>query len=147
MQNIGEATIAIPSTWFNNSLNIFTAEPPGRAGPSLAISRDRLRPGVTFDDYTREQLAALRGKLSGFEMASERQESVGGCSACLYDFTWRSERGVLMHQLLLSVLDEVRVMNLVVTHGAVMERSLHEQMVAMLLSLRFTRPDRPEPRR
>lgn len=143
-QHIGEGTLNIPQTWYNASINVFTAEQPGKAGPSLSVNRDLLRPGLVFADYVSDQITKLRAKLKDFRIVQERQMEVSGRPAWLYEFTWESEQGLVMHQILLSVNNDARLINLVATHGAVMEGHLKDHMMAMLLSFRFAQVGRSE---
>lgn len=55
VENIGEGTLEIPGSWLNSSVNIFSAEEPGKLGPSLTVNRDRLQSGTTFTDYVKDR--------------------------------------------------------------------------------------------
>lgn len=138
-QHIGEGTLDIPPRWHNASVNIYTAEPPGKTGPTISVNRDLLRPGMTLDSYTQEQLDKLRTKLHDFKIGENSRLEIDGRPAAFYEFTWEAPNKSLMHQLLLTVLDADRLINIVASHGTVMERSLRQQMKGSLLSFRFTR--------
>lgn len=136
-RHIGEGTIDVPKTWHNASVNIFTAEPPGRAGPSVSVNRDLIRPGMTLASYTSAQIEQMRSKFSDFKMAGETNVMVDGRPAILYEFSWLTHKGAVMHQIMLTIADHDRLLNIVASHGATMERTLREQMRATLLSFRF----------
>ena len=78
MQNIGEGVLELPQSWFNSSINIFTAEPPGKPGPSLTVNRDRLQPELTFGDYANEQLRKLQAQLKNFKIEEQREIEISG---------------------------------------------------------------------
>lgn len=136
-QSIGEGTIGIPGDWYNASVNIFTAAPPGTAGPSVTVNRDILRPGTTLEEYTSEHLDKLRAKLRDFRLGDRRRTIIDGRPAEVSEFTWQADRGPMMHQILVTIQDSQRLLNLVATHGSVMEPPLRKQMMATLQSFRF----------
>ncbi len=142
-QNIGEGTLDIPPGWYNASINIFTAEQPGRAGPSLTVNREVLRPGTTLAEHAAEQIEKLRARLKDFRTGEQGRAVLDGRPAQVHEFTWQSDKGLIMHQILVSVQNGERLLNLVATHNAVMERPLRTQMMAILRSFRFNRDTDP----
>lgn len=137
LQHIGEGLLELPATWHNCSVNIFTAEEPGKAGPSVTVNRDRLRSGVDFGEYVKEQLAKLGKQLTDLRIEEQRELVVSDRPARLFEFTWLSPDGGRMHQMLLCVLDGAKIINLVASHGRLMDEALRQQLLFALTSFRL----------
>lgn len=137
LQHIGEGIVELPSTWHNCSVNIFTAEEPGKAGPSLTVNRDRLRPGLEFGEYVRDQLAKLEKQLTDLRFEDRRELTVSDRPARLFEFTWLSPDGGRTHQMLLCVLDGAKIINLVASYGRLMDDPLRQQMLFALTSFQL----------
>jgi len=138
MQQIGEGTLAIPPEWHNATVNIYTAQPPGARGVSVTVNRDRLPFGSSLHDYIEAQSKKLKGQLKDYQLLHQEQITLGQHPAYLFEFTWQSQDAGAVHQFLMTVADEQKVLNFAGTSAGKMSDSVRQQILAMLHSFRLT---------
>ena len=141
MQHIGEGRLDIPASWHNQSVNIFSVQPPGQPGLNLTINRDRLPLGVALKDYAQEQMDRLAQHLDGMDLLGQDSLELDGRPAVEFEFVWRSEAAGPVHQLLLSVAEGASVLNIAATSQGRMEKGQLAEVRRIVRSFEFNRPD------
>jgi hypothetical protein len=140
---IEEGTLTIPREWHDATVNIFTEKQPGARGVSVTVNRDRLPAGSTLDEYVEEQSERLKTQLKGFQLVGKERIMLGRSPAYLLEFTWQSRDVGEIHQLLMTALEEYKVLNFAGTSPGKMDGTQCAQLRAILQSFR---PNLPDPR-
>jgi hypothetical protein len=143
MQQIGEGQLDIPADWHNQSINIYTAQPPGSPGVSVSVNRDRLPYGATLQEYAHAQTGKLMEQLNNFQLVEQLILEVDAHPAHYYEFTWDSPDVGSMHQLLLCMANGPALINITTSHLGRMTPEQGVQLKAMLKSFRFNPPVAP----
>ncbi len=133
MFNIGEGSLAIPTTWHNASVNIFSTSSHG--GLSVTVARDLLGPGLTLREYADTQYASLAGQLARLSLLG--QENWEQPPGYFYEITWLSPQQGLIHQCLLTTAQGSRVLNFSLTQTGMMNDEQRRLGLALLASFRF----------
>lgn len=140
MRQIGEGTLAIPASWHNATVNIYTAEHPGTRGPSVTVNRDRLPALSTLEDYVEAQYETLESQLPRFKRLGRERLVLGGASATLLEFTWVSQDAGEVHQLLMTLMAGQTVLNFAATSPGKMSEGPRAEMLALLRSFQPVAP-------
>jgi hypothetical protein len=147
MTNIGEGSLAIPATWYNASVNIFSVTMQG--GLSITITRDQLASGMALADYAQQQIASLPQKLGNFTLLQQHARLLDsrpgsdlvseptGIPAHYYEFIWHSPQQGLIHQMLMCAARGKTVLNFSGTQVGRMSEAQHQQLWEVLGSFRF----------
>lgn len=143
MQHLGECSLDVPDSWHNQSVNVFTANSPGAAGMSITVNRDTLALGVEFDEYVKTQSAKLGGQLKGFKALGRERLVLDGRPAVELEFTWQADDIGPIHQILVTVSEGRRVLNLAASLGGRMNAAQAGGARRVLHSLHFTPPAAP----
>lgn len=98
--HLDEGILDIPAGLVDRSINMLMA-PPGEAGFSLIVSRDRLETGETLDDFIDRQLKELARQVDQFTEISRQPATPGRKGAPmdtrLLEFHYR-QHGQTVHQ-------------------------------------------------
>lgn len=143
MQSIGEVVLDVPEGWQNQSVNVFTAQSPGSAGMSITINRDTLGLGVEFEDYVNTQSAKIADQLKGFKALGRQSLDLDGRHAVELEFSWQTDDVGSIHQILVTVSEGRKVLNLAASLGGRMNKTQADMARRVLHSLRFAQPDQP----
>lgn len=100
---IDEGSLATPTVWQDQSINVLMPKDARVQGTSLVIARDRLALGLTFQDYVIQQRQSFAAQLAGFEMIADTAGQIDGHEAHFLEMTWRSD-GKPLHQVVAMVL-------------------------------------------
>lgn len=93
---IDEAEFAVDPGFTDDSINIFTGQPPDLAKTSFVITRARPdTPDVMA--YATEQLQNFETNFPEYRLSSARDREVAGVKCREVAFSWRADRG-LLHQ-------------------------------------------------
>ena len=140
MHNIGEGSLNIPPEWHNQSINIFTAQPPGAPGISVTVNRDRLAYGNTLQDYAAQQCQKLEKQLSKLDFKERGFIELDGHPAFHCEFTWVSVDVGQMHQMLVCIAKGPLILNLASSFVGPMSEPQRQHLKAVLHSFRFNAP-------
>jgi hypothetical protein len=100
---IDEGSLATPTVWQDQSINVLMPKDARVQGTSLVIARDRLALGLTFQDYVIQQRQSFAAQLAGFELIADTVGQIDGHEAHFLEMTWRSD-GKPIHQVVAMVL-------------------------------------------
>jgi len=100
---IDEGSLAAPTVWQDQSINVLMPKDARVQGMSLVIARDRLALGLTFQDYVIQQRQSFAAQLAGFELIADTGGQIDGHEAHFLEMTWRSD-GKPIHQVVAMVL-------------------------------------------
>lgn len=143
MRQLGEGVLAVPSSWHDATVNVYTAEPAGARGITVTVNRDRLPPGSTLDDYVEAQSRILAAQLKKFQLLGRERLLVAGRLAHILEFTWLSRDAGDVHQLLMTLVLDQKVLNFAGTSPGRMDDRQRAELRAVLESFRPT-PQLPE---
>ena len=137
MHNIGQGEIDIPALWHDQSVNVFTSQPPGAPGMSITVNRDRLPLATTLPEYAQSQFGKLARQLKGFRLIEQGDIELDGRPAYLCEFAWHTDDMGPVHQVLLCVADGALVLNMAATQGGQMSDPQRVHARQILQSFRF----------
>lgn len=136
MQNIGEATLAIPDDWQNSSVNIFTPSKGDLQGLSVTITREKLPFGKDLPAYAQMQLEIMQQQLPQFALLAQGALEVNGRAAWLMELRWESPQAGAAQQIVLLQPAGAVVLHCCASFLGTMDAVMREQLLQMLLSLR-----------
>jgi len=84
-----------------------------------------------------EQIARLKKQLQDFRIEEQSEIEICGHPAQIIEFTWQTQDGARMHQILCTVQCEAVIINLVASSGHLMNSDLRRQMLTILTSFRL----------
>ena len=84
----GRLSFEPPREWVLPTMVAFAA--PDATGPSVVMSRERLREGRTMQAFLREYIDELRTKTGQLRVDGVRERDVGGRRATQIDVSWKS---------------------------------------------------------
>ncbi|MGU0171827.1 DcrB-related protein [Escherichia coli] len=107
---INEGHFTLPGNWQDSSMNILTPVLSAIAGANVVVTREILPDGALFDDYLVVQ-KKFRTELSKMVFTVEERCHVQERPAEYWEFSW-DNKGVMIQQLLLVILNERQVLTL-----------------------------------
>lgn len=108
---INEGHFTLPGNWQGSSMNILTPVLSAIAGANVVVTREILPDGALFDDYLVVQKKKFRTELSKMVFTVEERCHVQERPAEYWEFSW-DNKGVMIQQLLLVILNERQVLTL-----------------------------------
>ena len=117
---INEGHFTLPGNWQGSSMNILTPVLSAIAGANVVVTREILPDGALFDDYLVVQKKKFRTELSKMVFTVEERCHVQERPAEYWEFSW-DNKGVMIQQLLLVILNERQVLTL--TYSSTQARS------------------------
>lgn len=95
---MNEASIEIPDGWYDQTIHIFSSEPPGKPGPTMVISKEKLVKGKDLASYKRMVMSKLPQELPGLKILNEEKFLINrDVEAELVEHTWNSDHGLIHH--------------------------------------------------
>lgn len=107
-----EGTLAIPTQWRDESMNVFTF--PDDTGGNLVINRTPLPVGIDDDDYYQQVIYQFRSNLKGYQENAYQLTELDNHPAHLLDYQWQTPEG-MMYQLSLLQIRENRLLTFTYT--------------------------------
>jgi hypothetical protein len=94
---IDEATLQLPLTLKDKSIQILALESEGPSEFSVVITRVDLEPDASLEGMVARLLAELTGSLPGFHLVRRYERMIGRSSAVDLYYTWKKD-SVTLHQ-------------------------------------------------
>jgi hypothetical protein len=104
-----EGTLSLPEQWQDKTIHVLTAGDDDARGLSFTLSRDVLPWGMTFDEFTRREVASLSRQLTGYRQVVTEDGQLLGKTALISEFRWDSPQGAI-HQMMMFVHTEPRIL-------------------------------------
>ncbi|MGO0365574.1 DcrB-related protein [Escherichia coli] len=136
---INEGHFTLPGNWQGSSMNILTPVLSAIAGANVVVTREILPDGALFDDYLVVQKKKFRTELSKMVFTVEERCHVQERPAEYWEFSW-DNKGVMIQQLLLVILNERQVLTLTYSSTQALAEEDRKAMRGVLLNFCFGMP-------
>lgn len=136
---INEGHFTLPGNWQGSSMNILTPVLSAIAGANVVVTREILPDGALFDDYLVVQKKKFRTELSKMVFTVEERCRVQERPAEYWEFSW-DNKGVMIQQLLLVILNERQVLTLTYSSTQALAEEDRKAMRGALLNFCFGMP-------
>jgi len=95
---MNNASIEIPDGWHDQTIHIFSSEPPGKPGPTIVISKEKLVKGKDLASYKRMVMSKLPQELPGLKILNEEKIFINReVEVELIEHIWNSNHGLIHH--------------------------------------------------
>lgn len=134
---IAEGSLASPTAWQDQSINVLMPRDARVHGANLVIARDRLALGMTFHDYVIQQRQNFASQLARFELIADTAGQIDGREAHFLELAWKSD-GKPIHQVMAMVLHrDNAILNFTGSIPGGLERETRDALVAAITSFTF----------
>ncbi len=94
---------AMPASFKDKSINIFSLTDEGPSDVSVVVARDRLREGETLEKYTQRQKGLMAQRMARFKLLGEGATQLDGQPAWWIDFEWVGPEGPMLQRQFLTL--------------------------------------------
>ena len=131
-----EGYLPLNGAWHDQSVNVLVPRESAVKGINLVASRDDLPMGTAFADYLVTQRKIFEKDLPKYHPLADAPDVLNDHPAHFFEFTWSSQ-GSPLHQMMLVVCLEGRILSLTATVPGSMDAAIREKMLGTLKSFRF----------
>jgi hypothetical protein len=91
-------TLNLPDNWYDQSIYAFSNVPPGKAGVSVVLCKEKLANHKDLQSYKRMILAKLPDELPEMNVLSQDQfYNSRRTEIALFEYVWKSNYGLMHH--------------------------------------------------
>ncbi len=131
--HINEGILILPKDWRDQTLNVFVTG--AGKGLSLAISRDEIPWGMSFEEYVLGEIKKISENFDKFEEDGRSVIEINGARCPVVRFHWTSPQGQLF-QIMTIIKLEKRVIILTATMPEVISSEQVKKIEEMFVSFK-----------
>lgn len=140
MYQMQEGSLSLPTDWHDKSMNVFVSVATGTEGVSFVVTRESLPWGMTFHEYTANEVQKLAKQVASYELVAGTDTEVSGRAAYTHEFRWLNN-GKPIQQLLTMVEHGKRVLMLTFTAPGTISETQKAQVQEIIQSLTLHEPN------